>query len=308
MSSARVLSLLLGSAVFVACAADGVDVPSRDEAAIHGSTQTTAGNGSAEESPEAAAIQALMRSVWLKDGPFDYLPWEYAPDGCFDRSYYMSMELAARGVPVRQEVINMRWIPRVEGRPQFEPVDPTSRSTTNGGLPVTWRGMRIKWDYHIAAVLLPGAKVKIAEPMILDRALEPGPVTVEQWVNDANSGHIPRAESGDTEGFNQFSTKGAPYVGVGPFLNGNWATDRSDPERMPTFKIESIKISCNHLHKIWSECIGGDGAEARAKKAEIRTNELLRDLDRDHLLEDWDGQPVTCSNDTAFRCTSISSE
>ncbi|MBX3226538.1 MAG: hypothetical protein KIT84_32245 [Labilithrix sp.] len=289
----RLSLALLVAASLVACRA-------ADEGAAAGSQAVV------EIAPDAVKV---MNDVWATRD-FDYLPWAYSPDGCFARSYFMSMELASRGIPVRQQIINLRWNSDVaSNQAEFEPVD-------RAGNPVTYPatgGRAVKWQYHIAAVLMPGPNVRIAEPMVIDRALEPGPVTVEQWVRDANSSNIPVAPPSDaplttddnghpTRGFNQLKTRGAPYVGVGSFLNDNWASYEAEPELVPSFDPSTIQLACDTVWTIWVDCMGADEA-ATTKMLDARTNALVRDLDARHALtEERPAEPIACTRNPRFSC------
>src|SRR5687767_6751444 len=62
------------------------------------------GCGSADESPPTSDTQELVDQATFKKAfkivsAIDYLPWEYKVDGCYARALYMSMELAAEGIP-----------------------------------------------------------------------------------------------------------------------------------------------------------------------------------------------------------------
>lgn len=291
---------LVASASIVACSAASEDVATGDQAVV-----------APDKSDKTATTKdavTLMNEVW-RGHDFDYLPWAYSPDGCFARSFFVSMEFASRGIPVREQIINVRWNSDFESnKAEFEPTDPS-------GAPVLYNGRTVKWQYHIAAVLMPGDKVDLKEPMIIDRALEPGPVTVAKWVSDANSHHLPVAPPDDapitaddngvpTRGYNQLKTKGAPYVGVGTFLNGNWASFEGEPERMPTYDPSLIQLACDTVWTIWVDCMGAD-EKTTTEMMSARANTLVANLDAQHALAEGTSKPaapITCTRNEKFQC------
>jgi hypothetical protein len=81
----------------------------------------------------------------------DYLPFAYKADGCYARALYMSMELAAAGIPSSAQYI--------EG--DLQP------STT------------IAWRYHVAPMLQVNGE---DHETILDPSLSTGPVSLDAWI------------------------------------------------------------------------------------------------------------------------------
>jgi hypothetical protein len=248
----------------------------------------------------AGGTPTVLDDVWRGT---DYLPWEYAPDGCFARSFYVAMELASRGVPVSQEVINLRWEQTDSFRPQFSPIDPR----TAGEEPVRFDGQTVRWDYHIAALVLPPV---VSEPTIIDRALEPGPVPVATWIAHANAGPQPQPKSVvgpdgvPTPGYNAFSTFGSEYVGVEPSLSKNWGSVTSpDLAQFRHFEAANVKLACDTITTVY-DCLGGDGGTNEPRRAALvaRTNELLRSLAERNLLDGWDGKPIACAHTSTFSC------
>jgi hypothetical protein len=278
----RALWMAAGMLALAACAAD-------DEGAASSDNAFTADAGA-----------DVMHAVWTET---DYLPWEYAPDGCFARSFYVSMELVARGVPASQEIINLRWEQTSTFRPQFAPVDPRQPALP----PVRFAGKVVNWDYHIAALLLPPV---VPEPTILDRALEPGPVPLATWVGHANAGASPQPVStvsptgASSAGFNQFSTFGSKYVGVEPSLAKNWASVSSpdlSPGKFPHFSAKNIQLACDTIFTV-HDCLKTPESDPRRARLAERTNELLWALENAKLLDDWDEKSITCGHTNTFTC------
>lgn len=80
----------------------------------------------------------------------DYIPFNYIIDGCYARSLYMSMELAAKGIPSSAHYI-------------YGYLQPTND---------------VSWSYHVAPLL----KIKDQEPWILDPAFEIEPLRLSAWI------------------------------------------------------------------------------------------------------------------------------
>jgi len=235
-----------------------------------------------------------LADVWQS---VDYLPWEYSPDGCFARSYYVAMELAARGIPASQEVVSLRWMQTATSAPRFTPVD----GTRPGNAPVLYRGAVVTWDYHIAALLLPPV---VAAPTVLDRAMESGPVPLATWVAHANGGGLPRSAVGPnripTAGFNEFTTHGSTYVGVEPSLERNWASVSSPQmSALPAFKAAHLQLACDTVWTLF-DCLAAP-SDPRRLRLVARTNELAASLAQRGLLDGWSGASVTCAA-TTFTC------
>lgn len=83
----------------------------------------------------------------------DYLPFNYIVDGCYARSLYMSLELAAEGIPSSAHYV-------------FGYLQPTESVT---------------WSYHVAPLLQ--LKNSSQEPWVLDPAFEKEPLTRTEWIN-----------------------------------------------------------------------------------------------------------------------------
>ncbi len=83
----------------------------------------------------------------------DYLPFTYIVDGCYARSLYMSLELAAEGIPSSAHYV-------------FGYLQPTET---------------VSWSYHVAPLLQ--LKNSSQEPWVLDPAFEKEPLTRSQWIS-----------------------------------------------------------------------------------------------------------------------------
>ena len=79
----------------------------------------------------------------------DYIPFTYIVDGCYARSLYMSMELAADKIPSSAFYM-------------FGYLQPTDE---------------VSWSYHVAPLL----KIRGQEAIVLDPAYEKEPLTMTEW-------------------------------------------------------------------------------------------------------------------------------
>lgn len=85
----------------------------------------------------------------------DYIPFTYIVDGCYARSLYMSMELAAEKIPSSSFYM-------------FGYLQPTDD---------------VSWSYHVA----PALKVPGQEAWVLDPAFEVEPLTLTEWKEKNNT-------------------------------------------------------------------------------------------------------------------------
>lgn len=88
-----------------------------------------------------------------------YLPYSYTADGCYARSTYMSMELAAEGIPSSSLIV---W-----GQLRFGP--------DMGGIPQ-------EWGYHTAPMATTSIQPTIDNTFVFDPSLFEEKVTFRQWV------------------------------------------------------------------------------------------------------------------------------
>lgn len=261
----------------------------------------TAGcSGAAETEPtRAEALEARVDPVAEAFEAVDYLPWDYAPDGCFARSYYVAMELAVRGVPAAQEILNLRWTQSPGHAPRFAPVD----GRVVPPAPISFGAETVTWDYHVAALVLPPA---VDEPTVLDRAMEPGPVPLATWMAHANAGGQPESQIDaagvPSPGFNAFATYGSTYVGLGPSLALNWASLPAQAlSTPPAFRAADVALACDTVWTVF-DCLGNANDPRRARLV-ARTNALLAELASAGRLTGWSGSTFACGR-TAFTCAS----
>jgi hypothetical protein len=85
----------------------------------------------------------------------DYLPFGHTRDGCHARALYMSMAIAAEGIPTSAQYIHAKW----EDDGILAPTE------------------SIRWNFHVAPMVQIGTG---GTPMILDPSLFTGPVIPEE--------------------------------------------------------------------------------------------------------------------------------
>jgi hypothetical protein len=281
------LGFLGACSVLFSCVAGCTAAPDGARTSSAAATSDDAGSGS---------VPGVVDDVWSS---VSYLPWDYAPDGCFARSYYVAMEFVSRGVVANQMVINLRWMDTPTSRPQFSPVD----ARQPGRPPVTYGGSVVHWDYHIAALLQPPV---VSEPMIFDEAMEPGLVPVATWVADANAAGIAMSEVGVnhtvTPGFNEFSTYPSTYVGISPSLAENWdSVATSSLSGTPAFQAYEVQTACDTVWTIY-DCMGAAPDDPRRAALLTRTNQLVTELSQQGLMSGWNGAPLSCAPTSSFQC------
>lgn len=116
-------------------------------------TLAACGQNSTQTSESKALVsqqQAAEAFAIVKD--IDYLPFTYIVDGCYARSLYMSLELAAEKIPSSAHYV-------------LGYLQPTQAVT---------------WSYHVAPLLQ--LKDSTQEPWIIDPAFETGPLTRTKWI------------------------------------------------------------------------------------------------------------------------------
>jgi hypothetical protein len=112
-------------------------------------------NPTAENSQSKALVtRAQAQSAFKIVQAIDYIPFTYIVDGCYARSLYMSMELAAERIPSSSYYM-------------YGYLQPTDT---------------VSWSYHVA----PALKVPGQEAWILDPAFEKEPLTLSQWEQKNN--------------------------------------------------------------------------------------------------------------------------
>jgi hypothetical protein len=118
-------------------------------------TATACGQNTLQTSDTSALVSQQQASeAFGIVKAIDYLPFTYIVDGCYARSLYMSLELAAEGIPSSAHYV-------------FGELQPTEA---------------VSWNYHVAPLLQ--LKGTSQEPWILDPAFESKPLTRTQWLNE----------------------------------------------------------------------------------------------------------------------------
>jgi hypothetical protein len=115
------------------------------------------GQGKAPQNSESKAIvsSAQAEEAFEIVKSIDYIPFNYIVDGCYARSLYMSMELAAQGIPSSAHYIYGYLLPTDD----------------------------VSWSYHVAPLL----KISGQEAWILDPAFEVEPLRLSAWIKKNNS-------------------------------------------------------------------------------------------------------------------------
>ncbi|HYX35298.1 MAG TPA: protein-glutamine glutaminase family protein [Oligoflexus sp.] len=108
-------------------------------------TQQTSDTSALVSQQQAAQAFSIVKAI-------DYIPFTFIEDGCYARSLYMSLELAAKGIPSSAHYVTGY-------------LQPTSRVT---------------WSYHVAPLLQ--LRNSSQEPWVLDPAFEEEPLTRSQWL------------------------------------------------------------------------------------------------------------------------------
>lgn len=142
---------------------------------------TACGQPGQQDSQSKALVSTLQAEHAFEIvADIDYLPFTYIEDGCYARALYMSMELAAQGIPSSAHYIYGNLQPTVS----------------------------VSWWYHVAPLL----KVDSEEPWILDPAFETEPLRRTDWIEknqpqgrfttEVKAGSAYFDESGRTSEFN----------------------------------------------------------------------------------------------------------
>jgi hypothetical protein len=115
----------------------------------------TACGPNAQQSSDTSALvsQGQANQAFAIVENIDYLPFTYIEDGCYARSLYMSLELAAQEIPSSAHYV-------------FGALQPTPA---------------VVWSYHVAPMLQ--VKNSTQEPWVLDPAFEVEPLTRTEWLN-----------------------------------------------------------------------------------------------------------------------------
>jgi hypothetical protein len=148
--------------------------------------------------PEAEANQLFQDlaglSFWTEDNREAPLPFHYPPDGCYFRAQAMAERMTELGY-ASQKVFAITSPGSLRVQTPFGP------DVSQGGPDVTWR-------YHVAPIV----RVRIATgvvDMVMDPALESGPVPLNQWLGRMNPGTFSRMS---IEDMRAWASGGGPAV------------------------------------------------------------------------------------------------
>ncbi len=186
----------------------------------------------------------------------DYLPFQYKTDGCYGRSIYMAMELAAQGIPSSSQYI------QGELKPQQG---------------VSWRG-------HVAPMIVIDG-LGINQKIILDPSLSAGPLTEKLWINAVN----PKGE------YKSVYRYGSHYMDQTNWsLPDDPDPLVRDISEMPVFRKEDVLDACGDIYRYLNNP-GIDGVWYKKDKLVSRTQQLVKDLwDRQLLDEEISPKEVLC--------------
>lgn len=210
--------------------------------------------GAAQSSDELVTSQAFTEAANVIRG-IDYLPFNYKEDGCYARSLYMAMELAATGR---------------ESNAIFAFAKPGTALQVGD----------IQWGYHVAPLLFVGTSYDAAKWMVLDPAISSTPLEAKTWI----------ARMGFPEGtaaarYPAVSTvPGAAYGPGDPDFNANDAAQSATPisdvpsfGQMPAFQVSDIQLACNVMRSYLNR-EGATNIAAKAQKLVARTGVLVASL------------------------------
>jgi hypothetical protein len=109
------------------------------------------GTPKSNSSLSAYVSPSQARQAFAALASIDYLPFGYKHDGCYARSLFMSMELAALGIPSSAQFAIGNLNPSPE----------------------------VSWRYHVVPMLIVGND---DEPTVIDPSLLPGPTKRSEWL------------------------------------------------------------------------------------------------------------------------------
>ncbi|MGE0172578.1 MAG: protein-glutamine glutaminase family protein [Oligoflexales bacterium] len=206
----------------------------------------------------------------------DYLPFEYTADGCYARALYMSMELAAEGIPSSSQ-----FIKATQGVLNFD-------GTT--------------WTYHVAPALIVSNSPATApqteavlhkkvsrdtveqvpsEVTIVDPAMSQTPLSLRDWVKKM-------VRSNNTKAYTVMVPANYydPYNPPSENMHKNIVRSF---EALPKFRLSDIGSACKDME----EKLGDQ--EQRKAKLRQRTQELIDSLDAvGKLSKDVSFEFVSC--------------
>lgn len=203
----------------------------------------------------------------------DYLPFAYKVDGCYARSLYMAMELAATGR-------------------ESNAIFAFARQGTS------LRVGDIEWGYHVAPLLFVGDDYKTARWMVLDPSIAKQPLEARQWIERMGFSEKTPASKLPVVSV----VAGTAYGPQDPDANAVNAANGTIPisdvpnfESMPPFQVSDIQLACNTMRLYLRE----EGAANEARKAQklvVRTLSLISNLrSRGKLQADAQFSAATCA-------------
>jgi hypothetical protein len=231
----------------------------------------------------------------------DYLPFTYIEDGCYARSLYMSLELAAQEIPSSAHYV-------------FGALQPTAE---------------VVWSYHVAPMLQ--VKNSTQEPWVLDPAFEVEPLTRTEWLNknfaakskssislqDIASYTKTRVRAGsayfeeygrtdpydtpETRAFDARKDSTGKVVGLAP-RPVNPSALIPDFEEMPTFLASDIHSACSVMYSYIQREELTSSSERAAKTQRLLANTTrlikamssLKKLTRDGVSGAWSTSTKAC--------------
>lgn len=164
--------------------------------------------------PSAAISYDQLQSALTAVTAIDYLPFSQSEDGCYARSLYMAMEIAARGIPVSHQFLI---------------------ATTGSLNPAPG----YNWDYHVAPVVwLPGDR----EPLIIDPSLFDYVAKRSDWVLKLN----PTGNVQVKFGAGSDTVLRSPHLKPGPLKRTEMISTLAE---VGTFRAADIMFSCEMMQK-----------------------------------------------------------
>lgn len=210
----RLAGLLSAYLVLSACGQDSKSQPSL---------------GKADVTPSQA--EEAFRII----GAIDYLPFDSIENGCYARSLYMSMELAAHEIPSSALYIYGELHPRPG----------------------------IVWTFHVAPLL----KVDGQEPWILDPSFQSSPLKLSKWIakNKAGGEYFTEIKAGSA----YFDEAGGSSASTQDLMIRNF------DEMPPFLASDIISACNAMFHYLEVQYPSPALAEAKQRKLMARTRELL---------------------------------
>ncbi len=196
---------------------------------------------SAQAHTSSNTLQKAMQVI----NHIDYLPFSVKKDGCYARSFYMSMELLTHGIPASQHYI-------------FGQLHPEPG--------VTWR-------YHVAPMInIDGS----AQHAIFDPSLNNKPLTPAYWAKLSNPADEPLTYVAPASHYTKSQVQERANAGKFGYSQQNKVLSIKST---PKYKISEIARACQTAwYYIGVEQASADYKAAKRLKLEDRTNELIEKL------------------------------